>query len=67
MAGTIKADVVITYPNEEGEWSTLKLTTFEANYVRKALDLAMSNGHGTDYIEQSWDRRNAEDPKAYAS
>jgi hypothetical protein len=63
MAGTIKADIVITYPNEEGEWSTLKLTKFEADYLRRALDLAMSNTIG---IEDPvlWRKDN---PAAYAS
>jgi hypothetical protein len=58
MAGTIKADIVITYPNEEGEWTTLKLTKFEADYLRRALDLAMGNGHAVDRYEN---------PAAYAS
>ena len=54
-----KAEVVVTYPNEEGDWSVLRLSKFEAEYLRSALDLAMRNGHSTDSVQ-------IENPAAYA-
>lgn len=52
-----KAELVVTYPNEEGEWTTLKLSRFEADYLRRALDLAMGSKQSNGRVEN---------PKAYA-
>ena len=61
MGRKIQADVVVTYPNEEGEWSTLELSKFEADYLRRALALAMGESTGITFP-----RNGLEDPAAYA-
>jgi len=64
MAGTIKADVVITYPTDDGEWAVLKLSRFEAQFLRQALEQTLGPKNGTVHI--NGDPIRFEDPKAYA-
>jgi hypothetical protein len=61
----VKADVVVTYPDESGEWETLKLSRFSAQYLRQALELAIGPQNGTVHVNGD-PFRFTEEPAAYA-
>jgi hypothetical protein len=62
----IQADIVLTYPNEDGDWETLKLSKFSAEYVHSSLAFALEK------LNEPWAAPkvrsgNGDDPAAYAS
>jgi hypothetical protein len=55
MANTIEAEIVIAYPGPNGgNWQVLRLTTAQAEYIQKQLELNLGNGQVR------------ENPRAYA-
>ena len=41
MAVKVKADIVLTYPTRDGDWLTLQLSKFQAEYLHDSLEFAL--------------------------